>query len=80
MNPWGLSLGDESIVLKDKVIQTSNQWRNAYDGNSSDEHYCAFRRSRAANPIDGGQQFRLIAGSCGGRQFGSCRLSLAVAL
>ena len=31
-NPWGLSLGDESIVRKDKVIQTSNQWRNAYDG------------------------------------------------
>lgn len=40
-NPWGLSLGDESIVVKDKVIQTSNQWRNAYDGTSSDEHYLA---------------------------------------
>lgn len=40
-NPWGLSLGDESIVLKDKVIQTSNQWRNAFDGKASEEHYLA---------------------------------------
>ena len=40
-NPWGLSLGDESIVVKDKVIQTSNQWRDAYDGTASDEHYIA---------------------------------------
>ena len=40
-NPWGLSLGDESIVLKDKVIQTSNQWRDAYDGKISGEHYLA---------------------------------------
>lgn len=40
-NPWGLSLGDESIVIKDKVIQTSNQWRSAYDGESSDKHYLA---------------------------------------
>ena len=39
--PWGLSLGDENIVLKDKVIQTSNQWRNAYDGHSSDKYYLA---------------------------------------
>jgi hypothetical protein len=38
---WGLSLGDESIVRKDKVIQTSNQWRNAYNGKTSDEHYLA---------------------------------------
>ena len=38
---WGLSLGDESIVRKDKVIQTSNQWRKAYDGKASDEHYLA---------------------------------------
>lgn len=38
---WGLSLGDESIVRKDKVIQISNQWRNAYDGKASDEHYLA---------------------------------------
>lgn len=40
-NPWGLSLGDENIVSKDKVIQTSNQWRNAYDGQASDKHYLA---------------------------------------
>jgi hypothetical protein len=37
----GLSLGDESIVRKDKVIQISNQWRNAYDGKASHEHYLA---------------------------------------
>lgn len=40
-NPWGLSLGDESIVIKDKVIQTSNQRRKAYDGASSEEFYLA---------------------------------------
>lgn len=40
-NPWSLSLGDESIVLKDKVIQTSNQWRDAYDGSSSHKYYLA---------------------------------------
>ena len=40
-SPWGLSLGDEHIVMKDKVIQTSNQRRNAYDGSTSDEHYLA---------------------------------------
>jgi hypothetical protein len=40
-NPWSLSLGDESIVLKDKVIQTSNQWRKAYDGKESEKHYLA---------------------------------------
>jgi len=40
-NPWGISLGDENIVSKDKVIQTSNQWRKAYDGQDSDKHYLA---------------------------------------
>ncbi len=42
-NPWGLSLGDENIVAKDKVIQTTNQWRNAYDHGSkeADKHYIA---------------------------------------
>ena len=40
-NPWGLSLGDESIVTRDKVIQTSNERRSAYDGNTSDKHYLA---------------------------------------
>lgn len=39
--PWGLALGDESIVRKDKVIQTSNEHRSAYDGESSEEHYIA---------------------------------------
>jgi ATP-dependent exoDNAse (exonuclease V) alpha subunit len=40
-NPWGLSLGDESIVVKDKVIQISNQWRDAFNGTSSDNHHLA---------------------------------------
>ena len=40
-NPWVTSLGDESIVMKDKVIQITNQWRQAYDGKSSDKHYLA---------------------------------------
>src|SRR5947199_5902 len=40
-NPWVVSLGNESIVVKDKVIQVSNQHRKAYDGKSSDEHYIA---------------------------------------
>ncbi|NTX39157.1 AAA family ATPase [Myxococcus sp. CA033] len=41
MKPWGLALGDENIVRKDKVIQTSNQHRNAYDGKASEKHYIA---------------------------------------
>lgn len=39
--PWVVSLGDESIVIRDKVIQVSNQWRNAYDGSVSGDHYVA---------------------------------------
>ena len=39
--PWVTSLGDESIVLRDKVIQVSNQWRKAYDGHETDKHYVA---------------------------------------
>lgn len=40
-NPWGTSLGDESIVLKDKVIQTRNERRSAYDGENTEKHYLA---------------------------------------
>jgi len=40
-DPWVVSLGDESIVIRDKVIQVSNQWRNAYDGSESADHYVA---------------------------------------
>jgi ATP-dependent exoDNAse (exonuclease V) alpha subunit len=29
-SPWGISLGDESIVVRDKVIQTANQRRDGY--------------------------------------------------
>jgi hypothetical protein len=39
--PWVVSLGDESIVVKDKVIQLSNQTRSAYDGKASSDHYLA---------------------------------------
>jgi hypothetical protein len=41
LQPWGMSLGDESIVIKDKVIQTINQRRAAFDGSASDKHYLA---------------------------------------
>jgi len=41
MQPWGLSLGDDSIVIRDKVIQLSNQTRSAYDGNASEKYYLA---------------------------------------
>ena len=39
--PWGTSLGDEHIVIRDKVIQNFNQQRDAYDGKASDTHYLA---------------------------------------
>lgn len=38
---WGTSLGDERIVVRDKVIQVVNQWRKAYDGGESAKHYLA---------------------------------------
>jgi hypothetical protein len=40
---WGVSLGDESIVAKDKVIQTTNQRRKAYNWveRAQEEHYIA---------------------------------------
>jgi hypothetical protein len=41
MNPWGLGLGDETIVCKDKVIQVSNQWRQGYDGQQNIKTYIA---------------------------------------
>lgn len=41
--PWGISLGDEHIVKKDKVIQIRNQIRDSYnwETKSKDEHYLA---------------------------------------
>ncbi len=39
--PWGLSLGDEEIVIRDKVIQIRNQWRDSWDGDSSSKVYLA---------------------------------------
>lgn len=40
---WGVSLGDKSIVAKDKVIQTTNQKRKAYNWveRAVEEHYIA---------------------------------------
>jgi hypothetical protein len=41
--PWGVHLGDERIVAKDKVIQTVNQSRNAYHWKTkkSEKYYIA---------------------------------------
>ncbi len=39
--PWGVSLGDENIVVKDKVIQIQNQWRSAWNGHASEDCYLA---------------------------------------
>jgi hypothetical protein len=41
MNPWATSLGDEGIVLRDKVIQLRNGMRRGYDGNGQVEEYLA---------------------------------------
>lgn len=40
---WGVSLGDETFVAKDKVIQTTNQRRKAYNWveRAVEEHYVA---------------------------------------
>lgn len=40
-NPWCTSLGDEGIVVRDKVIQTRNQKRNGFNGKTADEQYLA---------------------------------------
>ncbi|MGO8753358.1 MAG: ATP-dependent RecD-like DNA helicase [Thermoguttaceae bacterium] len=39
--PWGISLGDEEIVRKDKVIQLKNESRSAFDGTSKEDIYLA---------------------------------------
>ncbi len=39
--PWGTSLGDEEIVVKDKVIQLANGTRSAYNGKVNLEVYLA---------------------------------------
>jgi hypothetical protein len=43
MTAWGVSLGDESIVAKDKVIQVVNQWRKGFQWTDRfrEEHYIA---------------------------------------
>jgi len=42
-NSWVASLGDESIVAKDKVIQIKNQWRKGYQWTerNPEKHYIA---------------------------------------
>jgi hypothetical protein len=87
-NPWATSLGDESIVMKDKVIQTINQWRKAYDGKSSDKHYLANGEVGLVASGKGGFLNVLFAGRANlrfgysGRDFpgGSGPLELAYAL
>ncbi len=39
-NHRGISLGDQNIVIKDKVIQTVNEWRDAFDG-ATNKYYLA---------------------------------------
>ncbi|MEW5861468.1 MAG: AAA family ATPase, partial [Cyanobacteriota bacterium] len=41
VNPWVTSLGDENIIKKDKVIQTINQQRRAFDGSAKENYYIA---------------------------------------
>lgn len=87
-NPWSLSLGDESIVVKDKVIQTSNQWRKAYDGVKADKHYLANGEVGLVAPGKNGYRNVLFAGrpnlrfGYSGRDFpgGAGPLELAYAL
>jgi hypothetical protein len=38
---WGNSLGDEEIVVRDKVIQVRNQTRNAWTGSATVDEYLA---------------------------------------
>jgi len=38
---WGLSLGDEEIVTRDKVIQLKNTTRQAYNGTGNEDVYLA---------------------------------------
>jgi len=38
---WGMSLGDEEIVTRDKVIQLKNQRRKAYNGTENEVVYLA---------------------------------------
>ena len=87
-NRWGPSLGDERIVIRDKVIQTSNQRRNAYDGSASAKHYVANGEVGLVAPGRNGWLNVLFAGRPGlrfgyrGRDFpgGSGPLELAYAL
>ena len=85
---WGLSLGDERIVIRDKVIQTSNQRRKAYDGSAPDKHYVANGEVGLVGSGKNGWLNVLFAGRPGlrfgyqGRDFpgGSGPLELAYAL
>lgn len=87
-NPWATSLGDERIVVKDKVIQTVNQWRKAYDGTTSEKYYLANGEVGLVSPGKGGFLNILFAGrpdhrfGYSGRDFpgGSGPLELAYAL
>jgi hypothetical protein len=39
--PWGMSLGNETIVVKDKVIQVRNQYRDGWTGKATEKCYLA---------------------------------------
>ena len=87
-NPWGLSLGDEHIVVRDKVIQTFNQQRSAYDGKAKEKHYLANGEVGLVTPGKNGWLNVLFAGrpnlrfGYSGRDFpgGAGPLELAYAL
>jgi hypothetical protein len=52
--PWGTSLGDEEIVVGDKVIQFRNGLRDAYDGKTQSKVYLANGEIGTVAPGKGG--------------------------
>jgi hypothetical protein len=59
---WATSLGDEEIVLWDKVIQVRNQTRKAYDGKEQIEVYLANGEIGTVAPGQGGWLNVVFAG------------------
>jgi len=87
--PWGVSLGDENIVVNDKVIQIENQWRKGWNGREQEKCYVANGevgtmcrgKNRWMNAVFAGRP-NLTFGYGGWRDFadGSGPLELAYAL
>ena len=66
---YGTSLGDEELVVPDKVIQTTNQWRKGYDGSEQADHYLANGEVGLLAPGKNGWLNVVFAGR-GGIRFG----------